>query len=96
MAPQRLCPSPAYRPAAQSYLVRRRIATYFTGGVDGILNLALELRQRGYKVHDLSVDIRDGVTESSMVCTVMVTNDDIEPLLASLRELSSVVSSELV
>lgn len=83
-------------PAVRSlYLVRRRIATYFTGGVEGILNLVFVLQQRGYKVHDLSVDVRDGVRESSMVCTVMVTNDDIDLLLERLRQLPSVVSAEL-
>ncbi|MQA63211.1 MAG: hypothetical protein GEU86_17345 [Actinophytocola sp.] len=89
--------SPSYAPSTQpSFLVRRRIATYFTGGIEGILNLISVLRQRGYKVHDLSVDIRDGVRESSMACTVMVTNDDIDLLLEHLRQLPSVVSSELV
>lgn len=89
--------SPYRAPSAPpAFLVRRRIATYFTGGIEGILNLVSALRQRGYKVHDLSVDIRDGVRESSMVCTVMVTNDDIDLLLENLRRLPSVVSSELV
>lgn len=89
--------SAAYSPyRTPSFLARRRIATYFTGGTDGILTLVSALRQRGFKVHDLSVDVRDGVPESSMVCTVMVTNDDIELLLDHLRDLPSVVSSELV
>ncbi|MPY80430.1 MAG: hypothetical protein GEV04_18625 [Actinophytocola sp.] len=92
--------SPAYSsyraPSSPSFLARRRVATYFTGGTDGILPLVSALQQRGFKVHDLSVDIRDGVPESSMVCTVMVTNDDIDLLLDHLRDLPSVVSSELV
>lgn len=90
--------SSSYRvpPAHSSFLVRRRIATYFTGGVEGILKLVFVLQQHGYKVHEMSVDIRDGVMESSMVCTVMVTSDDIHRLLECLRELPSVVSSELV
>lgn len=75
-------------------LVRRRIATYFTGGVEGVLSLVRELQQHGYPVHDLAVDIRDGVRESSMVCTVMVTDVDIDRLLEHLRRLSPVVSAE--
>lgn len=89
-------PAPRSRPTPLPFPVRRRIATYFTDGVDGMVNLAATLQQRGYAVHDLSVDIRDGVTESSMECTVMVGNDDVDGLLDGLRQLPSVVSSELV
>lgn len=89
--------SPAYSSyRTSSFLARRRIATYFTGGTDGILTLVSALQQRGFAVHDMSVDVRDGVPESSMVCTVMVTNDDITLLLDHLRDLPSVVSAELV
>ena len=77
-------------------LVRRRIATHFTGGVDGVLTLTSTLRQQGCKVHELSVDVRDGVRESSMLCTVMMPTDDVESLLDLLRLLPSVVSSELM
>ncbi len=86
--------SSSYR--TPSFLARRRIATYFTGGTNGVLTLVSALQQRGFAVHDMSVDIRDGVPESSMVCTVMVTNDDITLLLDHLRDLSTVVSAELV
>ncbi|GAA5120905.1 hypothetical protein [Haloechinothrix salitolerans] len=89
--------SPAYTPSSTpSFLARRRIATYFTGGTNGVLTLVTALQQRGFTVHDMSVDIRDGVPESSMVCTVMVTSTDIDLLLEHLRDLPSVVSSELV
>lgn len=77
-------------------LVRRRIVTYFTGGVDGVLTLTSVLRQEGCKVHELSVDVRDGVRESSMLCTVMMPNDDVDALLERLRLLTSVVSAELM
>lgn len=76
-------------------LVRRRIATYFVGGVTEIPGLAGLLAQRGRAVHELSVDIRDGVRESSMVCAVLLPGDEIEPLLDRLRELPAVVSAEL-
>lgn len=78
------------------FFVRRRIATHFTGGIEGIATLVAVLRHHDSKVHDLSVDVRDGVMESSMECTVMVTNDDVDLLLERLRALPSVVSSELV
>ncbi|UUV31358.1 hypothetical protein NQK81_42560 [Amycolatopsis roodepoortensis] len=76
-----------------SMLVRRRIATYFVGGVEQIPGLVEAL---GCLVHDLSVDVRDGVRESTMTCAVLIDADEVEPLLERLRELSSVVSSELV
>lgn len=76
-----------------SMLVRRRIATYFVGGVEQIPGLVEAL---GCLVHDLSVDVRDGVRESTMTCAVLIDTDQIDPLLERLRGLSSVVSSELV
>ncbi|RSM75614.1 hypothetical protein DL991_26290 [Amycolatopsis sp. WAC 01375] len=76
-----------------SMLVRRRIATYFVGGVDQIPGLVDAL---GCLVHDLSVDVRDGVRESTMTCAVLIDAGEVEPLLDRLRGLSSVVSSELV
>ncbi|HET6287419.1 MAG TPA: hypothetical protein VFG15_11795 [Amycolatopsis sp.] len=76
-----------------SMLVRRRIATYFVGGVDQIPGLVDAL---GCLVHDLSVDVRDGVRESTMTCAVLIDAAEVEPLLERLRGLTSVVSSELV
>ncbi|WP_410652574.1 hypothetical protein [Amycolatopsis sp. cmx-4-54] len=76
-----------------SMLVRRRIATYFVGGVEQIPGLVEAL---GCLVHDLSVDVRDGVRESTMTCAVLIDADEVEPLLERLRGLASVVSSELV
>lgn len=86
-----MSPSPVQ--TRSSLLVRRRIATYFTGGIDQIPGLVEA--QRGHRVHDLSVDVRDGVRESSMVCAVLVADGEIEPLLERLRELTAVVSAEL-
>jgi hypothetical protein len=75
--------------------VRRRIATYFVGGVEEIPRLVGLLPKQGCSVHELSLDIRDGVEESSLVCTIMLPAGEIELLLARLRELPAVVSAEL-
>lgn len=84
-------------PAARlAMLLRRRIAAYFVGGVDAVPALVGALAQRGHLVHELSVDIRDGVRENSMVCTILLPSDETEYLLAHLRELPGVVSAELV
>ena len=69
------------------------IATYFVGGADEIPALVTALG--GHLVHELSVDIKDGVRESSMVCAVLLAAEETEPLLDRLRGLASVVSAEL-
>ncbi|RSD13993.1 hypothetical protein [Amycolatopsis eburnea] len=79
----------ATRPAM---LLRRRIATYFTGGAEEIPALVRALD--GTPVHELSVDIKDGVRESSMVCAVLLGTDEIDALLGRLRALPAVVSAE--
>ncbi|QWF84083.1 hypothetical protein [Amycolatopsis sp. CA-230715] len=85
----------SFSPTTSAVLVRRRIATYFVGGIAEIPRLVGLLAQRGHVVHELSVDIRDGVRESSMVCAVLLPGDETEPLLDHLRELPAVVSAEL-
>lgn len=81
-------------PAPRSaMLLRRRIATYFTGGAEQIPALVGALA--GRRVHELSVDIKDGVRESSMVCAVLLAADETGALLDRLRELPAVVSAEL-
>ncbi|WP_370967416.1 hypothetical protein [Amycolatopsis sp. cg9] len=80
----------AGRPAM---LLRRRVATYFTGGAEAIPTLVRALE--GALVHELSVDVKDGVRESSMVCAVLLGGDEIEALLDQLRALPAVVSAEL-
>ncbi|WP_410661654.1 hypothetical protein [Amycolatopsis sp. lyj-112] len=75
-----------------SLMVRRRIATYFVGGVEQIPGLVDAL---ACLVHELSVDVRDGVRESTMTCAVLVGEDSVDQLLERLRRLPSVVSSEL-
>ncbi|MET8853919.1 hypothetical protein [Amycolatopsis sp. NPDC004625] len=82
-------------PAPRSaMLLRRRIATYFVGGAEQIPALVGALE--GHPVHELSVDIKDGVRESSMVCAVLLAADETETLLDRLRTLTPVVSAELV
>ena len=82
-------------PAPRSaMLLRRRIATYVVGGTETIPALVGALE--GRPVHELSVDVKDGVRESSMVCAVLLAAEETAPLLDRLRGLPSVVSAELV
>ncbi|GAA5154171.1 hypothetical protein [Amycolatopsis dongchuanensis] len=90
--------SPAFladRTSRPALPVRRRIAAYFTGGVGAVPELAGLLARRSRTVHELSVDIRDGVRESGLVCTVLLPADEVEALLTDLRALPGVVSAEL-
>ncbi|EOD69362.1 hypothetical protein [Amycolatopsis vancoresmycina] len=81
-------------PAPRSaMLLRRRIAAYFVGGAGEVPALVGALE--GRRVHELSVDIKDGVRESSMVCAVLLATDETEALLDRLRTLPAVVSAEL-
>ncbi|MEV4054879.1 hypothetical protein AB0J55_27085 [Amycolatopsis sp. NPDC049688] len=81
-------------PASRSaMLLRRRIAAYFVGGAEEIPALVGALE--GRLVHEFSVDVKDGVRESSMVCSVLLAGDETEPLLDRLRTLPAVVSAEL-
>ncbi len=92
-------PAPSRSRGATSrppFPVRRRITVCFTGGVEGVLTLSAALHHGDHKVHDLTVDIRDGVAESSAVCTVMTAERDVDPLLERLRALSAVISAELL
>jgi hypothetical protein len=81
--------------APNSPLVRRRIATYFTGGAAGVPDLVATLTQRGRMIHELSVDVRDGVRESSLACALLLPDEETARLLDHLRELPAVVSAEL-
>ncbi|RJQ83065.1 hypothetical protein [Amycolatopsis panacis] len=83
-------------PTRSPLLLRRRIATYFTGGVEEIPALVRALAETGRHVHDLSVNVREGVTESSMACAVLVAADEVDTLLERLRRLPAVVSAEPV
>lgn len=78
-----------------SLLVRRRIATYFTGGAAGIPSLVGAITEQGSMIHELSVDIRDGVRESSLACALLLPDEETDRLLDRLRELPTVVSAEL-
>ncbi|MDT7805260.1 MAG: hypothetical protein QOI78_8693 [Actinomycetota bacterium] len=80
--------------ATRSMLVRRRIATYFTGGAEGIPALVGALSEQGRVIHELSVDVRDGVRESNLACAVLLPGDELDGLLDRLRALPSVVSAE--
>lgn len=82
------------RGAGPEFPVHRAIAVQVTGGLDGALRVATMLRGRGYRVRDLSVDVREGVVESRVGCTVALTAAETALLLERLRRLPAVVTAE--
>lgn len=64
-----------------------------TGGIDGVLRVAVVIRNRGYRLRDLSVEVHEDALETPVRLTAMVTPDEGRMLLARLRRLPSVVSA---
>lgn len=52
------------------------------------------LRGRRYRIRDLSVDLREGVVETRVTCTVVLPADELPVLLERLRRLPAVTSAE--
>lgn len=80
-------------PAAEAPLYRS-IVIHLTGGLDGVLRLVTVLRGRCYRVRDVRVDVREGVPESRIDATVLLTASDTALLLARLRRVPMVVTAE--
>jgi hypothetical protein len=75
--------------------VHRAVTAYVIDGLDGVLRVVTLLRGRGYRVRDLTVDVREGVVESRVSCTVVLTAADAHLLVLRLRRMPVVVSAEL-
>ena len=71
------------------------VTAYVIDGLDGVLRVVTLLRGRGYRVRDLTVDVREGVVESRVSCTVVLTAADAHLLVLRLRRMPVVVSAEL-
>lgn len=67
---------------------------HVTGGLDGALRVVAMLRGRRYRVRDLSVDVREGVVESRITCTIVLTTNETTLLLERLRRLPVVVAAD--
>lgn len=65
-----------------------------TGGMPGVMTLASRLCELGYRVPDFSVDVHEGVSCSSVSCTVAQTTTEHEEFADCVRRLPGVVSVE--
>ncbi|SHL34657.1 hypothetical protein SAMN05443637_12526 [Pseudonocardia thermophila] len=72
----------------------RRIVVHMTGGLDGALRVMTLLRQRCYRLRDVAVDVREGVPESRLECTVLLDREEAELLLARLHRTVAVTAAE--
>lgn len=71
----------------------RRVTTYLVDGLHGISRVISLFHSRRYRVINLSVQVRDGVVESSIDCTVLLCAGELDVLLERLRRIPSVVTS---
>ncbi len=65
-----------------------------TGGMPGVMKLASQLCELGYRVPDFSVDVHEGVSCSSVSCTVALTTTEHESFGDRVRCLPGIVSVE--
>lgn len=78
-------PPAATDPGRRQHLVRTRL----DGGMDAVHRVVTLLRGRGYEVRGMSVDLRRGTLD----VTLLVTPDETALLLQRLRRLPSVLAA---
>lgn len=83
-------PRPTWTPR-----VPRRHEIVATGGMEGVLRVGDALRAAGFPVRDFAVDVRDGVSCSSITCTVSLSSAEAAVFAQLLARCPSVVSVEL-
>jgi hypothetical protein len=76
--------------------LHRNVIVHVTGGLDGVMRVAMMLRGRRYRVRDLAVDVREGVLVSEVRATIALTISDTDLLLNRLRRLTVVHSADKV
>jgi hypothetical protein len=87
-------PVPQWSAVPSDVPVHRAVTAHVTDGLDGVLRVVTVLRGRRYRVRDLSVDVRDGVVESRVRCTLVLPAGELDLLLERLRRLPAVMSAE--
>ena len=80
-------------PVTKDFPTPRSVMAEVTGGLDGLLRVAMLLRGRRYQVRDLTIAVREGATTSRVGCTVILTASEADLLLRQLRRLPTVVSA---
>jgi hypothetical protein len=65
-----------------------------TGGMPGVMALASALCELGYRVPDFSVDVHEGVSCSSVSCTVALATAECDEFAERVRLFAGVLSVE--
>lgn len=91
--PEPATAEPAPAPRRAEFPRHRAITAHVTHGLDGVLRVATMLRGRGYRVRDLSVDVREGVVESELTCIIALNSEETGKLLEQLCRVPVVVSA---
>jgi hypothetical protein len=86
--------APRWSAVPSDISVHRAVTAHVTDGLDGVLRVVTVLRGRRYRIRDLSVDVRDGVVESRVRCTLVLPAGELDLLLERLRRLPAVMSAE--
>lgn len=80
------------RPSQLAARTHRRYEIVVAGGLRGALHAAEALSECGLPVRDFAVDVREGITYSSVSCTVSMTSDEARYFTDRLAGLPSVVA----
>lgn len=80
------------RRTAYAPRLHRRHEIVTTGGVDGVLRIGAALATCGYRVRDFAAEVREGITYSSVTCTVSLSSAESETFAQQLAAVPTVVS----
>ena len=72
----------------------RSLTAHVVGGLNGVLRVVALLHSRRYAVRDLAVEVHEGVVESRVGCTVLLTEAECLLLLRRLRRMPAVIAAE--
>ncbi|MEJ2869417.1 hypothetical protein WCD74_16695 [Actinomycetospora sp. OC33-EN08] len=81
-------------PGRRASRLPRPFTVVTTGGMPGVMSLASRLCELGYRVPDFAVDVHEGVSCSSISCTVALTVDECPAFADTVRGLPGVESVE--
>ncbi|MFC9250429.1 hypothetical protein [Amycolatopsis thailandensis] len=79
---------------AAEFPAYRSLTAHVVGGLNGVLRVVALLHGRRYAVRGLEVEVREGVVESRVGCTVLLTEAECLLLLQRLRRVPAVVAAE--
>ncbi|GEL17153.1 hypothetical protein [Pseudonocardia asaccharolytica] len=72
--------------------IHRRHNILTSGGMTGVMQVAGVLQDCGLPVRDFSVDVREGVAYGSLSCTISMTADEAQRLVARLCSVPAVIA----